>query len=384
MKYFNKSFITLIACSSIISCNQKSEVPSSTTAVDIPTTPSEKQTLDNCWAYGSASWLEALLLRETGKSENVSEAYFEYKYFEKQFQENPNLWELQQGTRPHRPMMFMKDYGYILEKDFITDIQKTDKFSIEHIALLELELSMESGKLSQDRSPETIKAELDRAFGVNREQFISKVKRKIGEKKLADIIEEWNYVDWSDISINSTDIFRNGNLRESYVNDLHPEESEMMRNIIKAINQKEPIMLYWNVSFEAFDDKSGIFDYDYFGDKPMEFTGGHLTIIKDYTAVVNNENITEGISKGNSEKLKEAEEHGIVTSFIVKNSWGRDHGYKYNGQGGYLKLNANYLHSWLPKMLGPDKAIVGLFIPRKYTLGYEETQLVSPTDEVLE
>lgn len=350
-------FVTLLPA-----CGQLQSTPSSdVTTVNLPQTNPKWQSIGNCWMYAVASWAESIALRDTNTALNISESYISYRHFEEQLAESWTT-EINTGGSWNLAKYLMNTYGIMHEGDFIPSEADATFSKVQKAAVAALNESLKNGPLKDDRSPETIRAELDKAFGVRFDEFKDKIistkKIIIGKDEnglpqtLARALSNWKEVDFEYDYLNAPK--RKSQLPMT-AKKLSPSRQEVLKRVKRALNAHEPVIMSWFVDFNGLDSE-GAFSRKTLKKLGSGRQGWHMVVIEDY--------VVEGINPATGEKFKvgegeasEAEkelaaEHGSIKYFVVKNSWGGSErtdraSYKRDGEGGYHKLDASYLFSWI-------------------------------------
>jgi len=329
-----------------------SVAPSSSTpsSVVIPHTEVKWQSIGNCWAYGALGWAEAVILADTGLRTNFSESYMTYRHFEEQLLAGTD--DIQTGGSFYRSRSLIARYGLMYEGDFLPDEATDAKSDAQEKALAYLKTSLKSGALSKDKSPETVRVELDKAFGIDFSKVESKVVRanaiKVDTSTLWDKMAEMTSVPYPNRRMEEIDL--------PYFTDAYPNsELSIHKRVMKALIDKKPIVVNWFVDFNALSDQ-GVFSTE--GLEPGR-QGYHSVVVSDFTAAYRDESgktwtLPEGPLA--PEYLEKALERGHITSLIVKNSWGgsdrpdRPSYVNYKGESGYAKILDTYAFGWLKEM----------------------------------
>ena len=171
-----------IACSRLenTASNQERETLkpialSSTKTVNLPHTPVKWQSIGNCWAYAAAGWIESLMLRTDEQDViDVSETYITYRHYEQQLAYTFDD-ELETGGSFQQATRLILTYGLMTEADFAPDEANSTKSERQKQATNILNESIAFGPLSRSRSKAVVRAELDRAFGVNMKELEDKI-----------------------------------------------------------------------------------------------------------------------------------------------------------------------------------------------------------------
>lgn len=322
-------------------------------------TPVKRQSIGNCWLYAQATWLESMLKATTGDDTNVSETYWTYwDMYEKLMRNEPiPTDELNTGGSWKGSKNLILKYGWVKEEDFIPE--EKDKTMSEAQSCAEdyiLKQGRDGGPLfEQDRTEEVVRAELDKAFSCKGKYKIdmdATRAKSVGatETRLVDImngneksLKDW-LSDWQEPSVYA------GNAYGAYEGKKLPTESEFAnykkieQRIKKALNDHQPVVLSWYVSFNAAN-KDGLFNISTLADKgEMGSSGGHMVVLYDYT--VRNVPGVGAIGEGDlSEEEKNLALTGDLDYVVVKNSWGADRPDRPWLQNGYSRLSWDYLTS---------------------------------------
>ena len=347
-----KLSILVSTAGAIISCGVESR--STDKVVDIPGTPSKWQSIGNCWAYSAAGWVESLALKNTGKALNVSETYITYRDWQEKL---VNATDLQVGGSFKRALKLMSTYGVVLEGEMIPGEADKTKSATQAAAEVYIKTSLQSGRLQNDRSLETIVSELDTAFGVK----ISEVEKKaksfsklmIGKKADGGIrsaqaeANDWIALDWpADNQPRKT---------PAVSAERSAKELRILQIVKRGLNEHQPVIMDWFVDFGGLDSK-GVFSLETLKENSTASQGFHSTVLEDYVVGIKDpETGAERIiGEGEvSQKDKDlALELGKLKYFVVKNSWGgserKDRSSYMRGDiGGFHRLEANYLFSFI-------------------------------------
>ena len=365
------SSVALSMCLGLSSCGGPSSEVSSPKTVNIPYTPVEKQSLGNCWNFGLAGWVEALVLKEQNETINLSESYFLYRHLENQLKRKSTL-RVQGAAYWAEAISLLLNHGVLEEQYFIASEVETERSDIQAEALKTINESLKDGILKTDRSDSTIHAELDRAFGVVRSEFEQKVVSAQDfyvnqeEATLYDTINAWRALDWEKLT-SSQSPSRDAEMPQAY--SLTPAHQLTLKSVKMALNDGYPVLVFINSAKDFYDSKTGIYNIEP-GMVQKRKAAGHMALIKDYTTSGVDPSTGLEFSTGEGE-LSEADQelalqYGTVESFVLKNSWGQSSGYEYLGTKGHLRLNKSYLNSWVKGRFFPQTTVQQFFIPKKY------------------
>jgi hypothetical protein len=340
---------------------------SSTKTVNIPHTPVKWQSIGNCWAYAAVGWIESMLLRgETEPLPNFSETYITYRHYEGQLA-YLNGDELQTGGSFYEATQITMRYGLMKESDFAPEEAQATRSDRQKKATAILNESLKSGALSKSRSREIIRAELDRAFGVNMKALESKIidpstitisaGRNV-KAPLSEVMPAWREIQWPvSYSEYPTDPLPGMKAEARWNGKLNDMQVRALRRAMRAMNAGYPVVLNWFVDFNAMTSE-GVFELKTLQEAGIGRQGFHSTVLEDYLAKgfdPTTNTYFETPEGDVSEQLKNAAmTYGTLTSFITKNSWGGSEridrsSYFRDGEKGYHKLQADYLFAFIPQ-----------------------------------
>lgn len=358
---------TAVALAGLVGCGAplgRTAPQSSLDTVNIPNSQIKWQSIGNCWIYAALGWVESLELRHSGIEVNYSESYLTYRLFQNELETYSGSSEVNTGGWFHDAAFLMRRYGMMKEGDFLPGEANLTKSAVQASALAYINESIKTGKLSKSRFPETIKAELDIAFGVNFESLKPKIispANIIVDRdpataqpiSLARALTAWEQVAWRpDYSS-----YPNSNTTPTWSGTTTEAQREILKRVKRALNAGQPVMLNWLVDFNALGT-DGVFSLDNLLAKGKPGRQGyHVAVIDDYTVKgihpETGAEFTVGEGEVSPEEKVLAAEYGEVTSFILKNSWGGNErldrpSYVRDGSKGYHKLENSFLFSWLP------------------------------------
>lgn len=331
--------------------------------VNLPQTDAKWQSIGNCWIYAVFSWAESIALRDSnGENKlNLSESYITYRYFETQLNKS-YVKELNTGGSWYLSRNLINSYGVMHEGDFIPSEADATFSKTQAAALSYLNGSLKNGLLKEDRSPETVRAELDKAFGVKYSEFSEKiVKAKdlvIGKNamgmpmSLAQAMNSWTEIGFDYDYLNAP---QDPSELPKVAETLSVSRKETLKRVKRALNDHQPVVMSWFVDFNALDSK-GVFS----GERLQEYGSGrqgwHMIVIEDYVVEgihpVTGEKFEVGEGEATPEMKALAAEFGDIKYFVIKNSWGGNErvdrpSYQRDGVGGYHRLDASYMFSWV-------------------------------------
>lgn len=352
-------------------------------STDISNTPVKWQSIGNCWAYATMSWIEALALNGSdGKLVlNISESYHTYRDWElKLLRSRGAMTEIDTAGSFSSSIHILEKFGMMNEGDFIPHEENLTKSDIQLKALEYMNLSLKSGALKNDRSPETIRAELDNAFQVNLENLkdrilplnsvVVKQSENGGTVTLDEEMQKWGEVSWPQELNKISD----QKLLPLMPTEMSPNRQNILKRLKRALKDGHPVMVVWLVDFNALG-QGGIFSANNLRGRGPGTNGFHMVVMEDYVAhgidPATGNPFFSGEGKVSPELQNLATEYGNIDYFIVKNSWGGSErpdrpSYYVNGQGGFHRLEADYLLGWINfgySALSPLQAFV---LPKGY------------------
>jgi hypothetical protein len=377
--------VTLLAA---CGANSTEQTGSSVKTVDLPHTPVKWQSIGNCWAYAALGWVESQYLKANNQEINLSETYMSYRHFERQLLGNPSLEEINTGGSWRQSTQIMISTGVMMEGDFVPGEESKTFSQTQSDALEYLNNSLKSGILKSDRSPTTIRAELDTAFGVRLADVTSKIipvssvslgKNPDGSARtVGSELQQWDSFnwpnDWTNYPTESQLPLKNDKLNASQL--------DLLQRVKRALNDGHPVVMNWWVDFNGLDE-TGTFDLANVAAKGAGKQGYHSTVIEDYVVSGVNPQTGASFSVGEGEATPELKKlaalYGKIEYFVVKNSWGgaeRQNRPSYSrfGVKGYTRLNASYLFGWMRQedeenkgvYQGPETGLNSFVLPAGY------------------
>lgn len=353
------------------------EALSSTKTVNIPHTPVKWQSIGNCWAYAAVGWIESMMLRgETEPLPNFSETYITYRHYEGQLNYLRGN-ELQTGGSFYEATQIILRYGLMYEADFAPEEATLSKSDRQKRATAILNESLASGPLSKIRTRAVIRAELDRAFGVNIKALESKIidpseilvsTGQGGKAPLSSVMPSWQDLSWPvSYSEYPADPLPGLKAMPKLNDQLSDLQIRTIRRAMRAMNAGYPVVLNWFVDFNAMSSE-GVFNFATLQEKGAGRQGYHSTVLEDYLAKGFDPegNVHFETPEGQvSDDLKsKVLAFGSLTSFITKNSWGGSEridraSYLRDGEKGYHKLTSDYLFAFIPQFNEETSAFEG-------------------------
>lgn len=359
---------------------------SSLKTVDLPHSQVKWQSIGNCWAYAALGWVESKYLKANNQEINLSETYMTYRHFERQLLGNPGLEEINTGGSWRQSSQIMISSGVMMEGDFVPDEASKTFSQTQSQALDHLNASLKSGILKSDRSPATVRAELDAAFGVRLADVRSKIlpvsSLSLGRnpdgspRTVRSELENWNSFSWPN---DWTGYPTESQLPLSKADKLNAAQKDLLQRVKRALNDGHPVVMNWWVDFNGLDE-TGTFDLANVQAKGPGRQGYHSTVIEDYVVSGVNPQTGEAFrveeGEASPELKKLAALYGQIDYIVVKNSWGGAErpnrpSYSRFGVKGYARLNASYLFGWMRQeeegvYQGPETGLTGFVLPAGY------------------
>ncbi len=298
----------------------------------------KRQAIGNCWIYAAATWLESLLKTSTTQEINVSETYWTYWDFYEKIRDGEGLDEegkFPTGGHWWSVKHLIKRYGWVAQEDFQTAEEDPQHRSdmqacAERDIVPELE---EGGRLfrPEQRTEAAVREVLDDVFSCqgrypldwNRIRAAShsavltqlKLPGSTRRSSLAEQLQAWQVV--------ANPAYEAETLGKGLLSRPNRERLDALSVRIRhALNDHQPVILSFQVSFEA-PDEAGVFNLDTLAERgSMGHQGGHMIVLHDYT--VSDVPGIGYLGEGDlSLEQKAAALSGQLDVFVAKNSWGR-------------------------------------------------------------
>ena len=343
--------------------------------VDIASTPVKNQSIGNCWVYATTAWAESLHLRGTGQTKNLSESWVTYwDWYDKLVSRgSAGSEKIEAGGFFQSAVAIMGKYGMVEEGAFIEGEAESDRSSAQGRAESAINASMSNGALKKSRSPEVVRAELDKAFGLSAPvvanmtaTFGAGAPRPIGAVPkgfalhTADALQVAHKTPGKAATVVPLRTELSGWEEISPANT--PDRRKLIRRVQKALHDGQPAIVVWNVSWAA---RSGA-TFAKMG-ATNKVDGVHMTLLEDYQAalVPNFGTLPAGVTVTDPRVLDAALANQVEVSFFrVKNSWGASGDPSGSGNyKGYVDLYQQYL---FPTDAGAPQGVVSFVIPRAY------------------
>lgn len=347
--------------------------------VDVANSRVKNQSIGNCWLYASVGWVESLHLRATGEELNLSETYLTYwDWYEKLTKTSATPPEsIATGGFFSGATRLMNTYGLLDEGAFIPGEATVDLSAAQDKAEGVINDSLKTGVLRTDRSPATVRKELNRAFGLQPEivkqldaTFGAAAPRSLGAvpagfalRKTSDLIVAQKRASSTSVTKVSLrdEIMR---WRESTKPTDRAQLRGYLRRVQKALHDAQPVLIVWNVDWESRDRVSGTFPKM---QPSAKIDGVHMTVLEDYQAayVPNYGTLPAGVTVTDANVLKAALADQVeIPFFRIKNSWGNTADPSGSGAfKGYADLYGNYLFSSDP---AAPAGLVSFVLPTDY------------------
>lgn len=347
-----KTLVSLAMAVSLASCGAKTEQGSDVLVTSVDHTTVKRQSIGNCWLYAQTTWLESLLLSQTGEHLDVSESYFTYWHWYSQII-NSSASEVSTGGFWSESNRILLEHGWVLEKEFIPAEDGVEMSRRQDAALQAInEQLQEGGRLAsrRDRTPEKVRAELDTAFGV----VMADVQPLA---RTADATIVGKRVDGSEISLTSAlrggsqDRWQSASFPQVYGKNTRPTSRQvasrkaLLQRVMKALNDRKPVVMTLMIDFNALDIADQTFKKSLLATSGPGRQGGHMVVLHDYAVkdVPGVGVIPEG---DQPDEMKVKALGGQITMLKAKNSWGKnrpDRGLT----DGYNRFDWDYLTSQL-------------------------------------
>jgi hypothetical protein len=380
----NKSLSLAAFAVLLVSCQDSQTAQTSDPKVTtVKHTPVKRQSIGNCWLYAHSTWLESMLLNYDGKIVNVSESYWTYwRFFEKLRRGNVQLGEEEEfatGGSWGISRQLILDHGWVEEENFIPDSNINDWSAPQACAVDYLETALRDPEhvLNKRPSDDVIKQHLNEAFSCKNpsEELLRTVRINFGRTTLpvynVENIDEVKKTKAHKAADTKIKILNTGTVTDlaSMVKSWKDEDLTTFPNIYsefegkklqtqaaasnfrtmeqrikKALNDNQPVVISFFVSFNAAD-ANGIFNLDRLAETgSLGSTGGHMVVAKDYTvrkvAGVEFERLGEGDMDA---ELKAKALDGEMDYLVVKNSWGMNRSDRPWLADGSSRLSWDYL-----------------------------------------
>ena len=340
--------------------------------VDVPQTPIIKnQALENCWIYATGTWAESLHKVATGQDFNTSESYWTYLDW---------FWKLTSGENSGSTInefgnfdeaaQLIQYYGIIAEADFIpSDVPASNTVGAEtshaqEAAETAINESLKSGPLSHAQDAATVRAELDKAFGLS-----DAVKAMMTKAFGANLDRDFAH---GTADVTGTAIIAPTDFVVSYPSA--PQTAAQARTLLDATNEwhsvaydardhrnfekrfqralqdNQPVVMSWYIDF-AYGDDMGRVLYDPQHAPTPTAGGGHYVVMQDYQIdnVPGYGTLKAGQLVTDPAVFQAALDDAATMEFVrIKNSWGT-RATDVPLKPGYYDLYMSYLEATIPE-----------------------------------
>jgi hypothetical protein len=305
--------------------------------VDVANSRVKNQSIGNCWLYASLGWVESLHLRATGVELNLSETYLTYwDWYQKLTRSTTTPPEsIATGGFFSTATSLMNQFGLLDEGAFIAGEATVDLSAAQDKAEGVINDSLKTGVLRTDRSPATVRKELNRAFGLTPEviksldaTFGPAAPRALGTVPAGFPLRKTSDLVVAQKRASSTSVAK-VSLRDEIARWREvPRPTDRaqlrgyLRRVQKALHDAQPVLVVWNVDWESRDRAAGTFPKMQPGAK---IDGVHMTVLEDYQAayVPNYGTLPAGVLVTDPGVLKAALADQVeIPFFRIKNSWG--------------------------------------------------------------
>jgi hypothetical protein len=340
--------------------------------VNVPQTPIIKnQALENCWIYATGTWAESLHKIATGQDFNTSLSYWTYLDW---------FWKLTSGESTGNTIdefgsfdaaaQLIQYYGIIAEPDFIpSDVPAGSTVSAEtsqaQVAAEEaINASLKSGPLSHAADPATVRAELDKAFGLS-----DSVKAMMTKAFGPNLDRDFHH---GTADATGTPIIPPTQFAVAYPSapQTPPQTKTLLdatndwrtvsysaadhRNFEKrfqrALQDNQPVIMSWFIDFAYADNMGRVFYDPQHPPTPTE-GGGHYVVMQDYQIdnVPGYGTLKAGDLVTDPAVFQAALDDAATIEFVrIKNSWGT-RSTDVPLKPGYYDLYMNYLEGTIPE-----------------------------------
>lgn len=381
----------LVGCEGLPS-NQAPVGTSEQAITDVDHTPVERQSIGNCWLYSQATWVESMHLSATGEELDVSQSYWTYWHWFDQVTGFFTPDEISTGGFQFKSNQIARDRGLMPESAFVPEDTESEMSNRQASALSAINTALANGEFENADGErvreifdeawglsEDVRAQLDQAFGPDGEgtlrqgadlagteivdpatvavRYTERVDTgaEVRETSFLEAISDWNQVDYP---------FSDSGRRQ------------FLQRVQRALHDRQPVVLTWNVDFNALENDEGEFQGS-FNMQTLEEAGGpgrqggHMVVLEDYAAETEEFGLLEaGVTldpedPADAEKLEAALLDSTEIKLLrIKNSWGADRPGREFAPGfpGYHDLYMDYLNgpiAWCPGADDPSESCTG-------------------------
>jgi hypothetical protein len=320
-------FVSGLLAASLLAVGCSGAQNSEILVTDVDHSAVKRQSIGNCWLYAQASWLESAYKVANGTELDVSESYWTWWHWYEQIVDS-NIDEINTGGTWRTSANIILKHGYVLEGEFIAAEAGAEMSAAQARAESYINEQLAEGGDLEDadsRTPAAVRRALDEAFGSNMAaaeaiaQDPSNVriaKKGGGTSTLRDALSGANAERWTQVS------FPRVYGKDATVSrTVAKRRKDLMVRVMKALNDKQPVVMSFMVDFNALDTADTMFKMSLLKQNGRGRQGGHMVVLEDYT-VKNVPGVGE-IGEGEvSDELKAKALKGDVVTLKAKNSWG--------------------------------------------------------------
>jgi hypothetical protein len=352
----------LLGALSIVACEEPLHRSSSQVDVTrVDHSEVKRQAIGNCWLYAQATWLESMLKHTDSYETNVSETYWTYWDLYEKIMNGAKLddaGEVPTGGSWQRSTYLIQNYGWVRENDVQALDQTPEKMSqMQACAVRELKKALAEGGVLADshlRNDQLVRDALDQAFScqgaypfdmnsIRQEKVVTAEETKLvdpatnQELPLSEWLQRWR--EYSNPA-NGLSTAKQGKKLPTEVE--RNAWRRLEQRIKRALNDHQPVVLSFFVSFNAPND-DGVFNFYTLAERgDLGRTGGHMLVLHDYT--VRNAPERGELGEGDlSPEDKALALQGDLDLLVAKNSWGANRWDRPWIGNGYSRITWDYL-----------------------------------------
>jgi hypothetical protein len=352
---------------------------------DVPHTAVERQSIGNCWLYAQATWVESMTLSADPSAElDVSQSYWTYWHWFDQVTGFRPPSEIQTGGFQFTANQIVLDRGMMLELDFVPEDDDGEMSARQSSALARINEALAAGEFDGISSkearaifddawelPDTIRAQLDQAFGEDGEGTLRQGADIAGTKIVDPATMNVKFTE----RVNGQTEVRDASLVEAigeWEEVRYPfnvsSRRRFLQRVQRALHDRQPVVITWDVDFNALEngqnELQGSFNLVTLEEagRPGR-QGGHMTVLEDYSVETQQFGFLEAGVTLDPEDPQDAEklEAALLDSsqlkvLRIKNSWGANRPDREFAPGfpGYHDLHLDYLNGPIPFCPGAE------------------------------
>ena len=372
--------------------NEQSEVAVTTVAHSQVV---KRQTINNCWIYAAASWLESLSIASGSGDLDVSESYWAYWHWYKELSvgidgSGHGRKKLEEGGGWHLGKGIVREFGWVTEAEFIPAEASSVASDRQKCALDMVKRELEpDGRLyyssfdkrEEVRSHEKVVALLNEAFtcGDSNQPVDGEAVRNQFARAAADTMLNFPG-ETSKISLDEMydewDVWQPAGRLETKSSKMLPLQKDqnffngLSLALRQALNDGMPVVLGFNLDFNAVNPDNGMFDLNSYAKSEDSKKAAHMIVLSDY-AVTNAPGFGD-LPEGNlSADKKAAALSGDLAYIVAKNSWGtaatRDN--REWIKDGYSRLTWDYLtQGFVDRSQSYQPMMTAIVLPKRYKI----------------